>query len=465
LSVVLDVAGSCRVRRGQGSFALRVAGKKFDTTALSPLRGHGAAPAPKVRGLARVHSETDGAAMEWFVLDTRRRTIGREPGVDRIAIDDPEASRKHAEVEYVADSDVYRVRDLESRNHTYLDGQKVESDYLLPGSVIRIGGTLFVYAEAILDTGVVVFEPETGVALSRSRAERLIDVAAKSALPIMIRGPTGAGKELLAQRAHKASGRKGPLVSVNCATFSKELLASELFGHTQGAFSGAQTARSGLFVSAAGGTLFLDEIAELPLEQQPALLRALQEGKVRPVGSDKEIPVDVRVITASHRTLDAEVASGTFRADLLGRLAGFRVELPGLNERREEVLSLFSRFGPELPPLASASAELLVRHGWPLNVRELKHLAERLKLLASHAARIEPEMLPDDIRRALASSGGGDTSAADDEAPSKAQMEKLLAEHGGNVAQVARAIGRHRQQLYRWLKKYDLDPIKYRPPE
>ncbi len=439
--------------------------KKFDTTALSPVRARGAAPTAKIRALARVHSESEGQAMEWFVLDTRKRIIGREPGVERIAIDDPEASRKHAEIEFVADSDVYRLRDLESRNHTYLDGQKVDSDYLQPGSVIRIGGTLFVYAEATLDAGLSVFEPENGVALLRSRAEKLVDLAAPSPLPIMIRGPTGAGKELLAQRAHKASGRKGPIVSVNCATFSKELLASELFGHTAGAFSGAQNARSGLFVSAAGGTLFLDEIAELPMEQQPALLRALQESKVRPVGSDKEVPIDVRVITATHRTLDAEVAGGTFRADLLGRLAGFRIELPGLSDRREEVLSLYERFAPGLPPLASTTAEALIRHGWPLNVRELKHLAERWKLLAANVSRIEPEMLPEEIRKGSSASGEGGAAAGDEEAPSKPQLEKLLGEHGGNVAQVARAIGRHRQQLYRWLKKYDLDPIKFRPPE
>lgn len=432
-----------------------MASRKLDTTAASPLRPRGAPTTPKLRALAQVHSEAEGTRMEWFVLDDRKRTIGREPGVDRIAIDDAEASRRHAELEYVRDSDVYRLRDLDSRNHTFLDGQAITSDYLLPGAVIRVGGTLFVYAEIPLGPGVARFEPDPGVSLWRARAERLIDVAAPSALPVLVLGPTGAGKELLAQRAHQASRRSGPLVSVNCATFSRELLAAELFGHTQGAYSGATGARGGLFVAAQGGTLFLDEIAELPLDQQPALLRALQEGRVRPVGSDREVPVDVRVVAASHRKLDDLVEAGTFRADLLGRLAGFRVELPGLAARKEEILALYERFVGDAPPLTSAAAELLLRHAWPLNVRELKHLAERVRLVSRGAERVDVDALPDELRQAPEAGG-------EEATPSKAQLEALLAEHGGNVAQVARALGSHRQQLYRWLKKYALDPASFR---
>lgn len=435
-----------------------MAGRKLDTTAASPLRPRGVAPVPKLRALAQVHSETEGTRMEWFVLDDQKRILGREPGVGRVALDDGEASRRHAELEYVAESDVYRIRDLGSRNHTFLDGREIQSDYLQHGSVVRVGGTLLVYAEVPLGPGISSFEPEPGTALWRARAERLTDVAAASALPVLILGPTGAGKELLAQRVHKGSRRSGPLVSVNCATFSRELIASELFGHTQGAFSGASTARAGLFAAAQGGTLFLDEIAELPLEQQPALLRALQEGRVRPVGSDREVPIDVRIVAASHQRLDDAVAAGTFRADLLGRLAGFRVELPGLAQRREEVLSLLCRLAPDAPPLASATAELLLQYAWPLNVRELKHLAERLRLLSAGADRVGPEALPDELRRAAVAS----SAAPEDEAPKKAQLEALLADHGGNIAKVARALGCHRQQLYRWLKKHDLDPAHYR---
>ena len=176
---------------------------------------------------------------------------------------------------------------------------------------------------------------------------------------------------------------------------------------------------------------------------------------MRPVGSDREVPVDVRVVAASHRKLDDLVEAGTFRADLLGRLAGFRVELPGLAARKEEILALYERFVGDAPPLTSAAAELLLRHTWPLNVRELKHLAERVRLVSRGAERVDVDALPDELRQAPEAGG-------EEATPSKAQLEALLAEHGGNVAQVARALGSHRQQLYRWLKKYTLDPASFR---
>src|SRR5262249_15507655 len=157
-------------------------------------------------------------------------------------------------------------------------GRKVTSDYLQHGSVLRIGGSLLVYAEIAPAEGVGPMTPENVQSLARLQAEAMADLVAPSVLPVLVTGATGAGKEVLSQRIHKKSKRSGPLVPVNCSTFTRELIGSELFGHVSGAFSGATSNRSGLFVAADRGTLFLDEIAELPLEQQPALLRRRHEG-------------------------------------------------------------------------------------------------------------------------------------------------------------------------------------------
>jgi hypothetical protein len=187
-----------------------------DTTLTSPVRKRARADGTRLRFLCRVHlDDPKPSEAEWYPVAESKIVIGREPGKSGIALDDPQASRRHAELEYVAESDLYRLKDLGSRNRTFLDGHKIESDFLQPGAVIRIGGTLLVYAETQLPEGVPPFIPEAGNSLGRAQAEATADVAAKSVLPILILGPTGAGKELLARRVHQKSGRGGPLVPVN----------------------------------------------------------------------------------------------------------------------------------------------------------------------------------------------------------------------------------------------------------
>lgn len=389
------------------------------------------------------------------MLEDRPIELGREGD---LILDDPQASRRHAVVE--PHDGGFRVRDLKSRNRTHVDGAAVESARLQHGSVLRLGGSLVIYAERELDPGLGPLVPTGPVSLARQAAEALIDLAAPRGLPILILGPTGAGKELLAQRVHQKSGRAGALIPLNCSTLSRELVGSELFGHAAGAFSGAQSARTGLFAAADKGTLFLDEIAELPLEQQPALLRALQEGKVRPVGADREQSVDVRVVAATLVDLPARVASGQFRADLHARLAGLVVELPGLQERKEEILALFASFlGPKAPALTLDAAEALLLHPWPQNIRELKHVAERINLYGERLPAIDLTALPPAMR-ALAQ----ELSSEEESAPTETQLVALLTEYEGNVAQIARALGRHRQQVYRWLERYGLDATKFRAP-
>ena len=409
--------------------------------------------------------EISGAAQRWHLTD-RRLVIDRgaqAPG--DVGLDDPKASRQHAEV-VATSSDRWVVRDLGSRNGVFVDGARVREAALADGSVVRIGGTFFVHVQGEIPEGMEEPEIPAGGSLALALAEATADLAAPTGLAVLLHGPTGAGKERMAARIHAASGRRGPLVAVNCATFGGELLASELFGHTAGAFSGAKGARSGLFASADGGTLFLDEIAELPLAQQPVLLRAIQEGKIRPVGSDQELAVDVRIVAASHQDLAQLQEAGRFREDLYARLAAFVLTLPGLARRRTEILPLFRQFmGIAHKPFSVSAAEALLTHGWPQNVRELKQAAERARLFVQGAQRIELSALPPALQTQPASGSGTFEAVLTAEAPAappqrepgKDELEQLLARHGGNVAQVAKALGKHRQQVYRWIERHGID--------
>lgn len=218
---------------------------------------------------------------------------------------------------------------------------------------------------------------------------RELDVVAASDLAVMITGETGVGKELVARHLHSASSRADePLVYVNCAALPDNLVESELFGHTRGAFSGAAGARTGKFELAHGGTLFLDEIGEMPLAMQPKILRALQGGEVQRVGSDEFHQVDVRIISATNRNLAHEVAQGRFRADLYHRLSVYPIQVPPLRERGRDILRLAGHFleqnrrrlGLRAVRLDSGAREMLLNYTWPGNVRELEHLLSRAVL-------------------------------------------------------------------------------------
>src|SRR5574343_165604 len=207
---------------------------------------------------------------------------------------------------------------------------------------------------------------------------------------VLLSGESGTGKEVAARALHRMSQRaKGPFVPVNCAAIAAELIESELFGHVRGAYTGAQQSREGLFYYARGGTLFLDEISELPLADQAKLLRALEERRIRPVGSEQEIAVDVRVIAATNRDLKAEVAGQRFRQDLYYRLQVLEVTLPPLRERPEDIAPLLAHFIAQLaphlgvPPLVPDARTLscLAAYDWPGNVRELRNFVERSLIL------------------------------------------------------------------------------------
>lgn len=422
---------------------------------------------PRMRALTLAHygADADQETFAWKVDGSL--VIGRDPGEGGAELLDPGSSRRHAEIVYDKKSDAYRVRDLGSRNGTYVDGARLTAEVPLHhGAVIRIADSMFVYADVPLPEGLPrpALEPE--IAPARAVVEERADLGAPSELTVLILGPTGAGKEVMAKRVHDGSGRKGKLVAVNCGSLNRELIASELFGHVAGAFSGANQERSGLFVAADGGTLFLDEIADLPLDQQPSLLRTLQEKRVRPVGSDKETPVNVRVVAATHKPLRELVEAEQFRRDLFARLSGFVLDLPGLEDRREEILPFFSDLSG-IPPheISADAAEALLLHDWPQNVREVQHLAAQVKMFPREGA-LELTALPAHFSENITQRRKAKPKAAvDPDKLDKAGLEALLVEHKGNVATIAKAFGKHRAQVYRWLKREGLNPDDYRPAE
>ena len=404
-----------------------------------------------------VHSEDTRLVGTKVPLSAEILVIGRD--VDQgLAISDSKLSRTHLRVGIEPRAGLHWLGDAGSRNGTYLNGRQIESAPLTHGAVIRAGNTLFVYAA------------RSEMAALLERADQL----APSNLSIVILGETGVGKEVLARRIHERSRRSGQFVGINCAALPRELVAAELFGHRRGAFSGANVARDGLFVTAHGGTLLLDEVADCPADVQPALLRALQERTIRPLGSDREQPVDVRVIAATLADLSKDADGGRFRADLYARLAEAVIVIPPLRERRDEILELWSHFARERgaqPVLSTSAAEALLSWRWPFNVRELKALVQaflavgdpgrELDLAALRAARAEIASFYEDSRRESQPPQPGRPSSA----PARAEiadLERLLEKHGGNVSQVADALGKPRSHVYRWLKNLGLSPERYR---
>jgi DNA-binding NtrC family response regulator len=274
---------------------------------------------------------------------------------------------------------------------------------------------------------------------------------------VLLSGESGTGKEVAARALHRMSKRaEGPFVPVNCAAISAELIESELFGHIKGAYTGAQQSREGLFYYARGGTLFLDEISELPPAAQAKLLRVLEERRIRPVGSEQEVAVDVRVIAATNRDLKAEVAAQRFRQDLYYRLQVLEVTLPPLRERPEDIPLLVGHFtgllGPNLgvPPLALDPRTLarMADYDWPGNVRELRNLVERSLILGWFDIGPEPE-----ASNAIHAPAGTDETL---EAVEKRHILAVLAACDGNKSEASRRLGISRKTMDRKCQAWGL---------
>jgi DNA-binding NtrC family response regulator len=365
------------------------------------------------------------------------------------------------------------IADAGSKNGTMVNGAPCSEAVLRDGDLLEVGRTLLRYAEAAPcgeadDEDTQRLKPAAPgiatIAPAMSSALASLPAIARTALPAIVVGESGTGKELVARALHALSGRHGPFQAVNCAAIAQTLLESELFGSRRGAFSGATEDRPGLVRAADGGTLFLDEIADLPLPAQAALLRVLQESEVLPVGATRPVRVDVRVVAAAQRDLRSLVATGRFRADLLARLDAFTVELPPLRERLPDlgllVGALLRRLAPdrcERLRLEPDAARALLRYAWPLNVRELElSLATALALCGD--GPIEAANLPEPVRRGQALPAAPGAAAGGQ----REELVALLHHHGGNVAEVARVLGKGRMQIHRWARRYDIDLASFR---
>ncbi|AMV33550.1 Nitrogen regulation protein NR(I) [Pirellula sp. SH-Sr6A] len=311
--------------------------------------------------------------------------------------------------------------------------------------------------------------PSLGALLSISPSmHRVFDQirkAASTSLPILIRGESGTGKELVARELHRLSPRNtGPFIAVNTAALSEHLIESELFGHVKGAFTGSDRNREGVFRKAHRGTLFLDEIGDMPVSVQTRLLRVLQEGVLTPVGSEEEIPVDVRVISATHQDLESAIEQKRFRADLYFRLRGIEIKLPPLRARSEDILLLANHFLQGELVFSPQATEAILRYAWPGNIRELKQRVEGAAAMARSSA-IEPEDLGLAPPRPDSEVGSNtDWLAPYLEVPltegkqklvewfERVAIERALELEQGNVSAAARRLGIHRQSLQQKLK-------------
>ncbi|MBL8957303.1 MAG: sigma 54-dependent Fis family transcriptional regulator [Myxococcaceae bacterium] len=374
-------------------------------------------------------------------------------------LEDPTVSRYHAQLK--PRSDGVWVKDLDSMNGISVGGARVQAALVENEATLTVGQSMVRISVFENDLGAPLGPETLGEAVAQSHAMRrvfgLLERLAHSDVPVVLLGETGTGKDVLAQALHRASARASrPFVVFDCSAVAANLIESELFGHAKGAFTGAAVDRRGAFQQADGGTLFLDEIGELPLELQPRLLRALESGQVKPLGDDTSRSVDVRIVAATHRDLEAATREGRFRQDLWYRLAVALVRVPPLRERIEDITLLARHFVKELKGELALSPELVSKlnaYAWPGNVRELRNVVARALLgeanvLEAPAGPQKPAVVLDlpfkEAKERLVDSFTRD------------YLEALLHRHGGNVARAARAAGLARPWLHKLAVKYGL---------
>jgi DNA-binding NtrC family response regulator len=433
-----------------------------DETATIARSSDGPRPAP-IGAVIRVADAP--ATPEAIRLTAGTCVVGSGSHCD-IAIADPTVSRTHLELGLVPEG--VSLKDLGSRNGTFYQGQRVEKMTLALGARIMVGKTTLTIdadAEALAqgsDYAGTFYRGMVGVSLPMRRLFGMLTRLEGSLATVLVQGESGVGKELVARALHEGSSvANGPFIAVNCGAIPRELVASELFGHRRGAFSGAVDARKGAFECADGGTLFLDEIGELPMEVQPVLLRSLELGEVRALGEDHTKRVKVRFVAATNRNLEAEVRAGKFRQDLFYRLAVVRLAVPALRERPEDIEPLARRFAATLgmPNFSPVVIDQLKSRAWPGNARELLNAIQAYAALGSvpEAPRIGGELLDQgfsemvDVRRPYA-----DQKEEVTDRFTRVYLQALMAHCAGNQSQASRLAGLNRSYLGRLLAKHGL---------
>jgi DNA-binding NtrC family response regulator len=418
-----------------------------------------------VRTIVVEVSEGPNRGLRW---DGEQGTLGTAKD-NALVLTDETVSRYHLRVAAAADG--IRVSDLGSTNGTFLGEIRLEECVVPSGTTLRLGRSSVTLGTGLPATVELHDQDRLGELRGQTQAMRRLMTqvrkAAQSNVPILFVGESGTGKELLARAVHEASPRaNGPFVTIDCGAITPTLVASELFGHEKGAFTGATQSKPGAFEDADGGTIFLDEIGELPNELQATLLGALERRRFCRVGGRKEISVDVRVVAATNRDLRAEVNSGQFRLDLYYRLAVVALEVPPLRERTRDIPLLVEHFAREagfagsvdeiVPPATMAE---LLRHRWPGNVRELRNYVQATVAMGE----------PAELRDAATSSGAdelkhgfsslvalpyGDARNRLLSAFEREYVERLLERSHDNVAQAARDAGMARSHLNELLRRH-----------
>jgi transcriptional regulator with GAF, ATPase, and Fis domain len=412
-----------------------------------------------------------------FVLNRDTFTIGSGHRND-LAIEDTTVSKRHCEI--VVEQSGYHIRDLDSTNGTSVQGVRVSSAHLAPGSEIQIGKTRIVFCPLQDANDIPLSRNEAfGGMLGRSVPMRRIFYLAETYSPadvtVMVTGETGTGKEILAEEIHNHSLRRDkPFIVIDCAAISKELIESELFGHVKGSFTGANADRQGAFELADGGTVFLDEIGDLSPDLQPKLLRVLEKREIRRVGCNKVRKINVRIISATNRNLANEVNEGRFREDLFYRLSVVHLEVPPLRRRREDVPLLVKRFLTDLhgedalDQLADVdrTMDILKRHEWPGNVRELRNLIELAFYSERRPVDLSAFISLGNLRAGRKPAEPEVTFVTDKpfkdakndliEEFEKTYLSDLLSRNKQNISRSAREAGIERAYLQRLIRKYGM---------
>jgi transcriptional regulator with PAS, ATPase and Fis domain len=438
----------------------------FDKTPMKTAPGMASGAKPRALCVVVLASPDKAIEGRSFPL-VENLCVGRGDADDvNLRIDDARMSRRHFSIAR-SGSSIF-IEDCGSTNGTYVEGQKVDRCALDEHTLVRAANTLLFLT---LREGGAQRRTETVVGDSMATRSLLeaVDRVAATALPVLVLGETGTGKDVVARELHARSRRSGAFVAVNCAAIPASLAESFFFGAVKGAFSGSDKQITGHFQAAHRGTLFLDEVGDMPLELQTKLLRAVDGQPVTPLGSTVAEAWDVRIVAATNVALEARCSEGRFRLDFFARLAAQTLRTTPLRERRDDVLALFRHFAGGISssgaPWPVEVLERLLLHDWPMNVRELKNVAARV-LTASHDQQVVWDQLDvllaldaDSPRRAAPEKSA---RGKPDAAPSAEELETLLARHHGNVSDVAAALGRRRMQVYRWIDKNRIDVSRFR---
>jgi DNA-binding NtrC family response regulator len=389
-------------------------------------------------------------------------TIGRDDN-NQFQVNDPSVSSRHARIEWR--NGIYVLKDLRSRHGTVVNGAQILEAPLSHNDRIRIGNSELIFRTERDKRPLSLLL--TSKNTSWNSKLRSLPNFSRSDLAILIGGPSGTGKEILAQMIHRYSARReGPFVSVNCSAMSESLAESELFGHAKGSFTDATHDRKGAFESARAGTLFLDEIGDLPLSLQPKLLRCLENREIRPVGADRTITTDVRIVAATHHNLKERVVQGEFRADLYFRLNILNIKAPALRNRMEDFENLLHHFAREYKVAFSTEAiDRLKEHRWPGNIRELKNVVARAKTLCRDrvmASDVENliDILPENFGVSLSKIspiGPEPLSGNVIKDLERALIERRLQINNGNQRKTAADLGLPKSTLHDRIRTYQID--------